>query len=395
MKNDERWRLPDGVEELLPAAAMQLEHQRRRITDLHCQWGYELVIPPFIEYLDSLLTGSGQALDLQTFKLVDQLTGKMMGVRADMTPQVARIDSHLLQRDDVSRLFYLGSVLRTMPDAPGGSRSPLQLGAELYGHAGIESDVEIINLMLATVNMAGLENPLLDLGHVGIYRGLVAHASLSSEQEAHLFDSLQRKSAPEIDEFLLSLDLPEQTRAMFSGLSLLSGGLDVLETARQLLAPAGSLVLAEINALHEIATLVVKRNSSIQLHIDLSELRGYSYHTGVVFAVYSESHGHELARGGRYDDIGLAFGRKRPATGYSTDLKELLRVVSQPQDSPVSTGIFVVSEIIHDSWNEIERLRGAGERVVTQLPGSLINAQESGCDRQLLMQNNQWLVESI
>lgn len=395
MKNDERWRLPDGVEELLPAAAMHLEQQRRRIIDLHCQWGYELVIPPVIEYLDSLLTGSGQALDLQTFKLVDQLTGKTLGVRADMTPQVARIDSHVLQRDDVSRLFYLGSVLRTMPDAPGGSRSPLQLGAELYGHAGIESDVEIINLMLATVKLAGLEKPLLDLGHVGIYRGLVAHASLSADQEAQLFDSLQRKSAPEIDEFLLSLDLPTQTRAMFSGLSLLSGDLEVLETARQLLAPAGSPVLDAINALDEIASVVVKRNSSTQLHIDLSELRGYSYHTGVVFAVYSEFHGHELARGGRYDDIGLAFGRKRPATGYSTDLIELLRIVSQSQDSASSEGIFVASENIHNGWSEIERLRGIGERVVTQLPGSLINAQESGCDRQLLMQNNQWVVESI
>lgn len=395
MNNDERWRLPDGVEELLPAAALPLENLRRHITDLHSRWGYELVIPPLIEYLDSLLTGSGQVLDLQTFKLVDQLNGKMMGVRADMTPQVARIDSHLLQNDDVSRLFYLGSVLRTMPDAPGGSRSPLQLGAELYGHAGIESDVEIINLMLATVRMAGLESPMLDLGHVGIYRGLVAQAKLSETQEARLFDSLQRKSGPEIDEYLLSLDLCAETRAMFSALSSLSGGLDVLSSARDVLSSASKPVQDALDALDGITRLVARRNTDIQIHIDLSELRGYSYHTGVVFAVYSESHGHELARGGRYDDIGLAFGRKRPATGYSTDLKELMRVVSKPLSRNAEKGIFVTSDIGEDAWDEIERLRATGERVVIQLPGSAITAQGTGCDRRLTMQNNRWLVETI
>lgn len=393
MDNIQPWRLPDGVEELLPAAASRLESLRRNITDLHVAFGYELVSPPLIEYLDSLLTGTGETLDLQTFKLVDQLNGKMMGVRADMTPQVARIDSHLLKTEDVSRLFYMGSVLRTRPDSPGGSRSPLQLGAELYGHAGAASDIEIISLMLHTVAAAGVSDVLLDLGHVGVYRGLVADAALDARQEEQLFDALLRKSAPEVGLFLSGANLPATTASMLEALTELSGGLDVIDRARNELAAGGKIVHAALDTLEQIAESLVRRNSRTELHIDLTELRGYHYHTGVVFAVYAGHHSDEIARGGRYDDIGKAFGRARPATGYSTDLKRLARFSGTNEESRVS-GIFV-AESGAEPWDHVMQLRAQGERVVTQLPGSSLDAASARCDRELVLHNGEWIVQAV
>lgn len=393
MNNNQRWRLPDGVEELLPAAASRLEVLRRNITDLHSSFGYELVNPPLIEYLDSLLTGTGETLDLQTFKLVDQLNGKMMGVRADMTPQVARIDSHLLKTDDVSRLFYMGSVLRTRPDSPGGSRSPLQLGAELYGHAGAESDIEIISLMLQTVATAGIDSVLLDLGHVGVYRGLVEYAKLDAHQEQQLFDALLRKSAPEVAAFLSAANLPSTTASMLEVLTELSGGLDVIGRARTALSAGGKAVQSALDTLEKIADALVSRNLGNELHIDLTELRGYTYHTGVVFAVYAGHHSDEIARGGRYDDIGKAFGRSRPATGYSTDLKRLARF-SAGSAAGQTRGIFVAEDSA-ELWSQIKLLRAKGERVVTRLPGSSLDAVSARCDRELVFQDGEWIVQTI
>lgn len=396
MNKQDRWRLPDGVEEMLPASAQQLELARRQITDLHYQWGYDLIMPPLIEYLDSLLTGSGETLDIQTFKLVDQMTGRMMGVRADMTPQVARIDAHLLAADDVNRLFYLGTVLRTTPDTPGGSRSPLQLGAELFGHAGVHSDSEIISLMLATLRLTGLDKPLLDLGHVGIYRGLATQSGLSEEDEVRLFNLMQRKSIPEIKHYLGTLGLPSASSEMLIALPQLAGDISVIETARAALTHASAKVQEAIEELAAIVQLVCKRNPTVEIHIDLTELRGYSYHTGVVFSVYNASRGgQELARGGRYDDIGSAFGRNRPATGYSTDLKELLRFAESSGSSAWRPGIFAPHSDQPACWLAISELRDSGERVVTQLPGSLTTAEQAGCDRTLVFREGVWVVEEI
>ena len=395
MKAYERWRLPDGVEELLPAAARRLEFLRRQITDLHFSWGYELVNPPLIEYLESLLTGSGELLDLQTFKLVDQLNGKMMGVRADMTPQVARIDAHLLNTDELSRLFYMGTVLRTRPDAPGGSRSPLQLGAEIYGHQGAESDIEIIQLMISTVALAGCkERILLDLGHVGVYRGLVGLAGLDAGQETALFDSLQRKSQPEVTALLDSWNLEPSIRDMLAELTRLNGDASVIGAARKALGSASGAVNDALDDLERIVTAVQARVPNLALHIDLAELRGYSYHTGVVFAVFTDDHGHEIARGGRYDDIGAAFGRLRPATGFSTDLKLLARILKDQQE-PVAVGGIFVDEESDSVWAEVDRQRAAGERVVVRLAGSRLSASEVNCDRRLVQLDGNWKVENI
>jgi len=394
VKNKERWRLPDGVEELLPDTAYSLEQLRRKITDLHFSWGYELVNTPLIEYLDSLLTGSGELLDLQTFKLVDQLSGKMMGVRADITPQVARIDAHLLNSDELKRLFYMGSVLRTLPDAPGGSRSPLQLGAEIYGHQGVESDIEIIQLMLQSVALAGLDDTLLDLGHVGVYRALVRYAGLDEEQETQLFDALQRKSHPEVSGLLNAWDLGDDVRLRLQSLTRLNGDKSVLTEARTVLSDAGPAVLAALEELEQVVAVIETREPGLSMNIDLAELRGYSYHTGVVFSVFSEAHGNEIARGGRYDDIGKAFGRQRPATGFSTDLKLLVRAQSEQYRNTICKGIFV-DENSDEVWNEIRKLRAAGERVVVRLAGSNLSAGDVRCDRRLTSRDGNWTVEAL
>lgn len=392
MSSVKRWQLPDGVEELLPTTARRLESLRRRVTDLHFSFGYELVNPPLIEYLESLLTGTGETLDLQTFKLVDQLNGRTMGVRADMTPQVARIDAHLLQSQDVSRLFYMGSVLRTRPDSPGGSRSPLQLGAELYGHGGPESDIEIITLMLKTLETAGITRPLLDIGHVGVYRGLVSEAALVPEQEQRLFDAILRKSAPEVTDLLGEFALPAAVNNRLSALLELSGGTEVIDAARSALAGAPEQVARALDTLQIIVSTLQQQGLSSDVHVDLTELRGYAYHTGVLFAAFAESSGDEVARGGRYDDIGAAFGRARPATGYSTDLKMLARGYTVDSASP--RGIFVGSQET-DASAEVARLREQGERVVTQLPGSSQSGAEAVCDRELIWRDNQWVIVDL
>jgi ATP phosphoribosyltransferase regulatory subunit len=390
--NNERWLLPEGIAELLPAQAARLEGLQRNLLDMYQSWGYELVIPPFIEYLESLLTGTGNDLDLQTFKLTDQLTGRMMGVRADMTPQVARIDAHILKRDVPTRLCYMGTVLHTRPKNHGGSRCPFQAGVELYGHAGIESDLEVLRLMIATLQAAGLEQVHLDLGHVGIFRGLARQAGLDAYSEAQLFEALQRKAVPDIEELVSNLRLEDGVTDMLLALAQLNGDASILETATEVLAEADSSVHLALKQLWQMAESI-SAIDGVSLHLDLAELRGYHYHTGMVFAAFVTGQGQAIAQGGRYDDIGEVFGRARPATGFSTDLRALLNLV--PAAPAATRGIFapgVVDPLLDDM---IARLRSGGERVVRELPGQHGDAAAMGCDRVLVQNNGQWEVTEL
>ncbi|MCI0400434.1 MAG: ATP phosphoribosyltransferase regulatory subunit [Gammaproteobacteria bacterium] len=391
MRTEDRWLLPEGIEEVLPGQAARLETLRRALIDLYTSWGYELVIPPLIEYLESLLTGTGKDLDLQTFKLIDQLTGRSMGVRADMTPQVARIDAHQLKRDVPTRLCYLGTVLHTRPDGSGGSRSPYQVGAELYGHAGVESDAEVLCLMLETLKLAGIADVHVDLGHMGIFRGLVRQAQLNPGDQSVLFDALQRKAAPEVRARLDQWSVAADVREMLVSLVNLNGDLGVLEDAERALRKASKPVRQSLTDLKRIASLVSQRMAHAPLNFDLAELRGYHYHTGVIFAAYVPGRGQAIALGGRYDDIGQAFGRARPATGFSTvDLKALVALA--PEVGAARRGIFAPSSEDPLLAEAIERLRQQGERVICALPGQTGGAAEMACDRQLLLQNGRWVV---
>ncbi len=388
---DERWLLPEGIEEVLPRKARALEALRRRLLDIYDSWGYELVMPPFIEYLESLLTGTGNDLDLQTFKLTDQLSGRMMGIRADMTPQVSRIAARHLQQDAPLRLCYMGSVIKTRPDSFAGSRSPLQLGAELYGHSGVESDVEILCLMIETLRQSGISEPYIDLGHVGIYRGLAEQAGLSPVQESELFDALQRKARTEIEACLANWKLDDSIAGMLLALIELNGGEQVLEQAKAQLKAAAAPVQTALKNLGAIADGLRQRQPDLNLHFDLAELRGYHYHTGVVFAAYVPGRGLAIAQGGRYDDIGEVFGCARPATGFSTDLKVLIETI--PETEEVHSAIFAPADNNMDLIILIGKLRSQGERVIQALPGQKGGAAEMGCTREIVKDGKGWSVK--
>lgn len=388
-----RWLLPDAVDEVLPPRAAALESLRRQVLDSCERWGYELVMPPVIEYLDSLLIGTGPDLDLQTFKLTDQLSGRLMGVRADMTPQAARIDAHQLQYSGPARLCYLGTVLNTRPEGPGRSRNPLQVGAELFGHAGVESDVEIIALMMDVLRIAGLPSPHLDIGHVGIFRALARDAELDAETESRLFDCLQRKAAGEINELLQAVPAGP-ARDRLASLAGLNGSVDVLNQAGEQLAGAGEDVQTALRHLWALATAVERHAPDVTLHFDLAELRGYRFHTGVVFAAFVPGHGQEVARGGRYDRIGEVFGRSRPATGFSADLKTLAALGESGEEREYR-GILAPWGDASDLVTAIRELRASGERVVVQLPGQPVHPDELGCDRQLVEKNGAWQVAPL
>ena len=395
MQNKDSWLLPDGIEETLPDDARHLEHLRTELLELFACWGYELVVTPFIDFLDSLLIGSGHDLDLQTFKLIDQLSGKMLGIRADMTPQVARIDAHHLHHNYPTRLCYVGTILHTKGDPLEKTRSPMQIGAELYGHAGKDSDVEVIRLMLESLAQLGLLDVHLDLGHVGIYRALAEQAGLTDAQERQLFEVLQRKSRPELAELMNDYDLSDDLKALFLQLPKLNGDRNILSTAQKLFANANADVQKALADLIAIADELAVRFPALPISFDLAELRGYHYHTGVVFAAFVPNVGREIARGGRYDNIGGVFGRARPATGFSADLKVLASLSKNTCQAPKRPLIFAPYST-DSALNEVIRdLRAKKQAVVQQLPEQTGTAKELGCTAVLEFINHQWVVKPL
>ena len=380
-----RWVLPEYIQDALPAEAAKLEDLRRRLLDAFRLNGYQLVAPPLLEYLESLLTGAGQDLNLKTLKLVDQLSGRTMGVRADITPQVARIDAHLLNRKGVARLCYCGSVAHAMPSCLTATREPLQLGAELYGHAGIEADAEVIRLLAETLQIAGVGTSRIDLGHVGLFKALAGKAGLLPQQEEALFDCLQAKDLPGLHDLLGAV--PADLRAALFALPTLYGGAEVLAKARQIM-PTDPEIQAALDDLEELAA----RLQGLPISFDLADLRGYHYHSGVVFAAYGGNSPVALALGGRYDSVGRAFGRGRPATGFSLDLRELATQVADP---------FLAGAILARDGGEqgfaeaVAGLRAAGESVTIELPGHEGTWREAGCDRRLVLRGGAWQVEPL
>jgi len=385
MTTVDRWQLPDGVEEILPARAAAVEHLRRQLLDLYCSWGYQLVIPPLMEFTESLLIGLGQDLDLLTFKMTDQLSGRTLGVRADITPQVARIDAHSLAEPCVSRLCYAGSTLHTRPTSLMASRTPIQLGAELYGDNSLAADVEVIRLMLATLELAGgadLPPVTLDLGHVGVYEAVLAAAGLNSEQEQTVFDALQRKSVPDLQ---LALDgVEEEAAELIVALVDLHGDEAVLGRARELFSERAPSALFSVDALQEVAVDIRRQQPDLDIYFDLAELRGYHYHTGIVFAAYLPGHGKALANGGRYNDVGEVFGRARPATGFATDLKALIDFL--PPGAPRPGAISMPDSDDPALRARVKELRTAGEVVINCLSGE----PDARCDRQLQECDGEW-----
>lgn len=392
MLSQDRWILPDGIEEVLPADAAHLETLRRKVLDLFFSWGYRFVMPPLIEFIEPLLTGAGSDLDLQTFKLIDQQSGRLLGVRADLTPQVARIDARTQGGDVPSRLCYLGTVLHTHADRLSRSRDPLQVGAELYGHAGIASDLEVIRLMLEMLRVAGLPEPHLDLGHVGIYRGLADQAGLDERQETDLFEILQRKAAPELLEFLRDNGVGRRESDMLAALDELHGGFDMLEQARIRLAGAGPIVLAALDEIAAIGASLRNELPALNIHFDLAELRGYHYKTGAVFAAFVEGYGKEVARGGRYDEIGKAFGRARPATGFSADLKTLARLGVRAESADAAGAVYAPAEAAADLREAVAQLRRQGRIVIQELAGQGATADAMGCRFELVRHGGEWRV---
>jgi len=393
MKSQEAWLLPEGIEELLPEQAQQLEALRRDLIDQMRSWGYQLVMPPFVDFLDSLLTGMGNDLRLQTFTLTDQISGRQMGIRADMTPQIARMDAHQLKKETPNRLCYLGTVLRTRSDDFAASRSPVQCGAELYGSSSIQSDIEIIRLMLATLIKAGVSDVYLDLAHVGIYRGLANQAGLDDVREAALFEVLQRKAIPELEAMLSEWSLDANVSSMLRALVDLNGDADIIEIAKQKLSGADQPVLDALENLAGITQTLQTLTPETRLFIDLAELRGYHYHNGVMFSAYLAGQGQAIAWGGRYDNIGKDFGQARPATGFSTDLKCLLEMAKTSTTDKMA--IFAPSGDDVDLLSAIAACRESGECVIVELPEQVGTAQELGCDRKLVLKNDSWEVVAL
>jgi ATP phosphoribosyltransferase regulatory subunit len=379
------WLLPEYIADALPQEAMQIERLRRKVLDLFRVHGYELVMPPLLEYLESLLTGSGSDLKLRTFKLVDQLSGRTLGVRADMTPQVARIDAHLLNRQGVTRLCYCDSVLHTLPASQAASREPIQLGAELYGYSGIEADLEAIRLLADALTTAGTPASRIDIGHVGVFRALVQVAELEPELEARILQLLQVKDVPGLRE--CCADIAEPYRSAFLRLPELFGGTDFLDKA------AGELPsIPAIKAALESLQALRKAMPELPLSFDLADLRGYHYHNGVVFAAYYPGFPSAIARGGRYDGVGKDFGRARPATGFSMDLREIARLATIAEPSRAILSSYSAADPALATV--VKELRQQGEVVVELLPGETLN-EGPVCNRQLVNCNGQWVIQAI
>jgi ATP phosphoribosyltransferase regulatory subunit len=388
-----RWQLPDGVDEVLPPRALQLETLSREILDLFGSFGYELIKTPLIEFIESLHIVPSPELQLSTFTLVDQLSGRSMGVRTDITSQVARIDAHVLQNDHPTRLCYADTVLRTLPNGHLGSRSPRLAGAELYGHIGIEGDLEIIKLMLHTLQIAGIKQPLLALGHSSICRELLHASQLPAKDAADLFEALQNKATTDINRLLLQHKLPAPLSECLRLLPTLHGDTGVLATARSLFSKCSGDVLAALDQLDKLATAIRQRFPQQQIYLDLCELRGYDYHTGVIFSAYVEGHGEAIANGGRYDGIGAGFGRARAATGFDTNLMTLLGLSKREFTAPD----LIYAPATNDAAlsRTIDELRSSGSRVVQAFPGQQDQPALLGCNKQLAKDGNEWKVVSV
>lgn len=383
MTSADRWLLPDGIDEVLPPEARQIEVLRRHLLDLLDHWGYDFVIPPALEYLDSLLTGTGKDLDLRTFKVTDQLSGRLMGLSADTTPQVARIDAHSFAPQGVSRLSYCRTVFHAKASSLLASRTPTQVGAELYGEAGVAADVEIISLMVAMLEKAGLKNIHLDLGHVGVFRALANKAGISAEQQRELFALLQLKCATDLDAWAEREITDAGLCEAFKLLTRLQGDRKLLDQAIARLAELVPEASAELQHIQQVTDQLAMRFPQTPFYFDLTELRGYDYHTGLVFAAYVPGYGDAIAQGGRYDETGAVFGRARPATGFSADLKVLARfgsVAAEKKQTVVAPG-----SDDPQLWAKIQQLREQGVRVLVQL-----NAETIQADQALQLQDGQW-----
>lgn len=379
------WVLPDHIADVLPSEARHIEELRRGLLDTACSYGYELVMPPLLEHLESLLTGTGEALDLQTFKLVDQISGRMLGLRADTTQQVARIDAHLLNRRGVTRLCYCGPVLHTWPDRPHATREPMQFGAEIFGHAGLEADLEVLELARACLDVAGVRGTSVDMADVRIVCGLLAGVETDAETQRLVFAALASKDASELAS--LTKDFPATSRSGLRALMSLYGDSSVLdEAARALSGTPG------IDGLLSDLRWLAARLGDARVTFDLSDLRGYSYYSGARFAIYAEGASDALVRGGRYDEVGAVFGRNRPAVGFSLDLKQVVGVVPMRALKPAIRAPWGEAE---DVGAAISALRRRGETVVCVLPGHESEVDEFRCDRELVLAAGKWTVQAI
>ena len=385
-----RWLLPEGVDEILPPRAILLEQMCRKLIDLFSSWGYEFVIPPMMEYLESLLTATGEDLDLQTYKITDQLSGRLMGIRADITPQVARIDAHLLKRNIPTRLCYLGSVLHSRTNNSGDSRSPLQLGAELFGHEGVSSDIEIVKLMLATLDAVRISNICLDVGHIGIFRSLISKSQLNSMQESEVFEIVKRKAKDELKIFYKKLKINDDSSKAMLDLIDLHGDVGILDDAIHAFDKLSPDIRKYINEVKTLTDSIIDK-FDVSINIDLSELRGYNYHTGMIYTAFVPNEGKGIAFGGRYDDIGSAFGKARSATGFSTDVKQLLELQNISEDTPDK--IFAPVDDNDSLQKKITELREQGKIVIQELEGQNATAKEMNCNQTLVCENDQWVVK--
>ena len=379
------WVLPDHIADVLPSEARHIEELRRDLLDAARCYGYELVMPPLLEHLESLLSGSGQALDLQTFKLVDQLSGRMMGLRADSTPQVARIDAHLLNRQGVTRLCYCGPVLHTRPGSPHATREPLQFGAEIYGHAGLEADLEILLLALDCLKVAGVGAPGVDMADARIVKALLAGLPLPGDLLERLHAALAAKDSSELS--VLTRDFPTASRQGLLALVQLYGDDKVLAEAQKAL-PALPAVREALLSLKWLAG----RLDGARVSFDLADLRGYAYYTGARFSIYAQGANDALVRGGRYDEVGAVFGRNRPAAGFSLDIKSLVAVLAA---RPLRAAIRAPWRDLPDLRAAIATLRQQGQTVVCVLPGHEAQVEEFHCDRELVQVAGQWVVQAV
>ncbi len=383
------WLLPEHIADVLPAQARRVEDLRRMLLDRARGYGFEFVIPPLLEHIESLLSGTGHELDLQTFKLVDQLSGRMLGLRADTTPQAARIDAHLLNRNGVTRLCYCGPVLHTRPAGLSGTREPLQFGAEIFGHAGLEADLEAAELALDCLQSAQVGELVIDLADARVLQGVLQGANFDAPRLREIVQALSEKDGPAVE--LLTRGAPAQVRSALLSLLRLYGGNEVLGAARDAL-PQQALVHAALEQLQWLASHLQSAFPSLRIGYDLSDMSGYAYYSGPRFAIYGAGSSDALARGGRYDEVGAIFGRNRPAAGFSLDLKSLAELSGA---SPAATAILA-------PWNEdpelraaVRRLRAGGETVLAMLPGHEFESQAFDCDRELISIAGRWVLRAL